>query len=118
MHKTLSLLALALSCTGAFAACDSPDKWTGVDKAKHFAVGMAAGATVATVSSSTWVGFGAGVALGLAKEAYDSRHPQSHHCSVQDFAATAAGAAVGALAANWLVIPHTKGATLMWTKRF
>lgn len=76
-----------------------------LDKRLH----LAAGALVCLVVALAWRAWGpgpehavaaglvAGVLAGLAKEAYDARHPQTHTDDLDDAVATAAGAVVMAV---------------------
>ena len=71
------------------------DEWTGRDKSLHFAVGAAVGGAVTIATDRRDYGIVAGVAVGLAKELYDSRHRATHTPSAKDFAVTALGAVAG-----------------------
>lgn len=106
--KTFALFsALILSAVSAHAGCVSSDKWTGPDKAKHFAVGAAIGSGGVLMFNKPREAFWAGVIVGAAKEAYDSRGHGT--CSAQDFAVTALGAAAGAYGTAWIVTPRFIG---------
>lgn len=72
------------------------DEWTGRDKNLHFVVGAAVGGAVTIATDRPAYGIAAGVAVGLAKELYDSRHRATHTPSTKDFAVTALGAVAGA----------------------
>jgi len=95
MKKLAAITLLALSAS-AHSSCRFDDKWTGPDKDKHAVVGIGTGFVVANLTESFWWGLGAAALLGAAKEYSDSRHPLEHDCTFQDFAATAAGGALGA----------------------
>lgn len=97
--KTL-LLALVLA-TSANAKCITNDRWTGPDKNLHLAAGLFAGAGAMAQTQDPFKGFLFGTAVGALKEVVDSRG--SGTCSLQDFAATAVGAAVGAYGGSWLI---------------
>lgn len=79
------------------------DEWTGRDKTLHFLGGAAVGAAVTLATDKPAYGIAAGVAVGLAKELYDTQHRATHTPSTKDLIATVAGAAVGSYA-TWLVI--------------
>lgn len=93
MRRTITTILLLISLN-AYAKCTSHDSWTSPDKALHFAMGAGVGTYVAA-DHGFWYGFGAGALAGLGKEALDSASG-SGTCSLQDFAVTAIGAAVGA----------------------
>lgn len=114
----LIALALVLAAANTHAGpCTASDKWTGPDKTKHFAVGVALGAGGAVVFGNPKAGLLLGAGVGLAKEAWD-RGQSNHTCSLQDFAATAAGAAAGAYGAGWLILPQRRGAVVAYAKTF
>lgn len=71
------------------------ESWTGRDKSLHFAVGAAVGGAVTIATDRRDYGIAAGVAVGLAKELYDSQHRATHTPSAKDFAVTALGAVAG-----------------------
>lgn len=109
MKKLIASIALAACAASASAVpCTSVDKWTGQDKTKHFAVGVAAGSMGTLAFNDPHKAFAFGVALSAAKEVYDRRSP-AHTCSFQDFAVTALGAAAGAYGTAWIVTPNFVG---------
>lgn len=72
------------------------------DKQEHFAAGAVIGAGVtALCPGKPWQRVAAAVAAsviaGVAKEAYDRRHPHTHDCDPKDALATVAGGAAGSL---------------------
>jgi uncharacterized protein YfiM (DUF2279 family) len=87
--KTL-LIAIAMLPSLAHA-----DEWAGRDKNLHFVVGAAVGGAVTIATNRRDYGIAAGVAVGLAKEIYDSQHRATHTLSAKDFAVTALGAVAG-----------------------
>lgn len=98
------VLCLGMAATDVRAAeCITNDAWTGADKAAHVGIGALSASMVTAATGNAWAGFAAGVAVGLAKEAYDKRHPDAHTCSAQDFLATAGGAAIGASGTRWII---------------
>ena len=103
------VLALMLSVS-ADARCISNDAWTGPDKTKHFAVGVAVGSIGTLVFKDKNNAILAGVAVGLAKEIYDSRGNGT--CSTQDFAVTALGAMAGAYGTAYIVSPKFVGVSI------
>lgn len=104
MKKAIAILTLipALSF-----GCTASDKWTGPDKNKHFAAGAIAGSAGTLVFKDADKGFLVGVAVGAAKEIYDSRGHGT--CSLQDFTVTALGAAAGAYGTAWIIAPRFVG---------
>lgn len=84
------LIAIAMLPSLAYA-----ESWTGRDKSLHFAVGAAVGGAVTLATDRRDYGIAAGVAVGLAKELYDSQHRATHTPSAKDFAVTALGAVAG-----------------------
>lgn len=95
------LIAGVLALSGVAHACDFKDKWTGPDKKKHFLAGAAIGAAGTLVFKDPKYGFYAGLAAAALAETRG-------HCSFQDFAVTAAGAAVGS-GVTWYVLPKKNG---------
>lgn len=100
----------------AFAGCITSDRWRGQDKALHFMGGAAIATAVTVHTRDPWTGFYAGVAAGAAKELLDSRG--SGTCSLQDFAVTAAGAALGASTGNWILMRSQGRTTLAYVTEF
>lgn len=97
-----TLLTAALLLSGGCAMHLANDSWTGRDKAQHFAFSAAAAIAGNAYSDhqnwshrqSAQFGIGFSVALGAAKEFYDSR-PAGTGWSVKDFAYDVAGAVAG-----------------------
>jgi uncharacterized protein YfiM (DUF2279 family) len=111
MKRLISIVALMLATSGiASARCITNDSWTGVDKNKHLAVGAAIGSVATLVFKDADNAFLTGVAVGLAKEIYDSRGHGT--CSAQDFAVTALGAAAGAYGTAWIISPKFVGVNI------
>lgn len=88
---------LALAGVVGFCSCAHGDQWTGKDKAGHAQAGALIGSLSAAASKSPAVGCLIAVGAGVAKEAYDTQHPQTHTVSFKDAAVTAA---FGCLAAK------------------
>lgn len=86
------------------------DQWTGEDKAKHAAAGFVIGASVTAATENVGYGIAAGIIVGAIKEYSDMRQPLKHTSSLQDLLVTAAGAAVGANLAGF-VITYSRGRT-------
>jgi putative lipoprotein len=105
--RTSVILAAAIVCGSAHAKCISNDAWTGPDKTKHFAVGVALGSAGVLAFNEPHKAFLVGAGIGLAKELYDRRGGGT--CSAQDFAVTALGAAAGAYGTAWIVTPNFVG---------
>lgn len=87
------------------------------DKALHFGAGAAIAAAVTATTNNAGLGFTAGCAAGVLKEAYDARHPRTHTVSGKDLAITCLGAGLGAGATRWYI--HRSGGvttvTYNWT---
>lgn len=105
--RTFAILSAACLIGSAHARCITNDNWTGPDKAKHFAVGVAIGSSGVLMFNKPRDAFLAGVAIGAAKELIDSSGGGT--CSAQDFAVTALGAAAGAYGTAWIVTPRFIG---------
>lgn len=115
MKKLLIVAAVALSF-GAQAKCLTRDKWTGVDKNMHFVAGAFIGVGATVKFRDPLAGFAAGVAVGALKELSDSRGGGT--CSLQDFAVTAIGAALGVYGSAWLIAPTLGGMTVSYSTTF
>jgi len=111
MKRFLLSVAATVFVVSTHAGCTARDAWTGADKAKHFAAGVAIGSTGTLVFKDPWDGIKLGAAVALAKEMYDYRHPQAHTCSAQDFAVTVLGAVAGAKGTAWIITPRFIGYT-------
>lgn len=109
------LLCLLLLVGSAQAKCITNDKW-GPDKVEHFASGALIAGYTGAHFESPLTGFWWGAGVGLAKEALDSTGLGT--CSLQDFAATAAGAAFGALGVKWFILPAQKGFVAGFAQEF
>lgn len=105
MKKILITVLLAICIP--VSACTTRDSWTGMDKNKHLVGGVILGSAGTLVFKSPEKGLLFGAAVGLAKEAYDSRGHGT--CSLQDFTVTALGAAAGAYGTAWIVTPRFVG---------
>jgi len=92
------LLALSIVATAAQA-----EPWSGADKELHFVGGATVSAAVSAATRNEWAGFAAGVAVGVAKEAYDER--KYGGASAKDAIVTALGALLGAKASGWALTP-------------
>lgn len=80
-----------VSVAGAVAVVCQPaqaDDWTGKDKAGHAQAGALIGGIAAAASQSPTVGCLMAAGAGLAKEIYDTQHPDKHTASVKDFTVT------------------------------
>lgn len=116
MKKLLIFAAVALSF-GAQAKCLTRDKWSGTDKNMHFVAGAFAGAGATAQFRDPLKGFAAGAAIGALKELSDSRGG-GRTCSLQDFAVTAIGAAVGAYGSAWMIAPTRGGVNVSYSTTF
>lgn len=111
------LALLLLAAAPAFAGpCIKNDAWTGPDKTKHAVGGAAIASAVTLATRNPHAGFAAGVAVALAKEAYDRRGHGT--CSFQDAAVTVAGAAAGAYGTAWIFLPKKDGLSVAYSKAF
>ena len=118
MKKTLAALSLmAFAFAAAAGPCTTHDKWTGPDKAKHFAAGAVIGSATTLVFKDANIGFAVGAGVGLLKELKDRRSP-AHSCSAQDFVVTSLGAAVGAYGTGWIIAPQRGGAMVGYVGKF
>lgn len=110
------ILAAAMVAPAAAAPCIANDAWTGPDKSLHFVAGGVAGSVGTLVFKSPKAGFWTSVAVAGLKEAYDA----SGHgtCSLQDFAVTVAGGAVGSYSTAWFIAPRKGGVVLGYVGTF
>ena len=92
--KPLLAIIIAASAASAHARCISNDSWRGYDKNQHLAIGAVIGMAGTLQSGNKWHGFAWGTGIGALKELADSGGMGT--CSLQDFAVTALGAAIGA----------------------
>lgn len=120
MRAALTITLALLTASASAAPCTARDAWTGPDKTKHFLAGAALGAAGTVRFGDARSGFLFGAGVGAVKELADMRGwiPGSHTCSLQDFVATAAGAAAGAYGTAWLVLPQRGGVVVAYTKTF
>ncbi len=117
--KLAGALLIALGTIGASearAGCTARDSWRGFDKREHAAAGAAVAAAWSFHTRDPWQGFAAGVLVGALKEATDAAG--GGVCSWQDFAATAAGAAIGATGAGLTFRLTRGGAAITYTRTF
>lgn len=96
-------VAALIGLAGGLTQEAKADDWTGADKTLHFAAGAGIASAVTLATDSPAKGFAAGVAVGLAKEVYDTQHRDRHTPSVKDFLVTAAGAGVGSWATGVVI---------------
>lgn len=112
------LIAIALiAAAQAAGACTVSDKWTGADKAKHLAAGVAIGSAGTLVFKDADKAFALGVTVAIAKELADTQR-RGHTCSAQDAIVTIAGAAAGAYGTGWLILPKKGGVQVAYAKTF
>jgi uncharacterized protein YfiM (DUF2279 family) len=101
---------LMFSCSIVYAGCLTNDRWHGQDKGFHF-MGGAAVSTLVTMHTGRWQdGLLAGAAVGGVKELLDASGAGT--CSLQDFAVTVLGSALGA-ATGHLIVTRVQGRTLV-----
>lgn len=98
---------LALSVAMTFLACGvaQADEWTGKDKAGHAQAGALIGGIAAAASQSPTVGCLMAVGAGIAKEAYDTQHPDKHTASFKDFAVTSLAGCLTAKVSGLVIGP-------------
>lgn len=116
-HLKLWMLAVLFAAAAGYshAGCITNDKWTGPDKTQHFVVGAGIGAAGTLLANGDWrYGVALGALAGGLKEYSDSRHPEAHTCSLQDFAVTVAGAAAGSYGMRLFIVPKRGGATIYY----
>lgn len=89
------------------------DEWTGKDKAGHAQAGALIGG-IAAASQSPAVGCLFAVGAGIAKEAYDTQHPDKHTASYKDATVTAAFGCLAAKFTSLVVGPNQ----IIWKKEF
>ena len=82
----MKLIAIATASAVVLSGCSS----IGPDKYQHAAVGAVVAATGKALGMSNRQACGASIIAGVAKEAYDSRHPDTHSVDILDAVATAA----------------------------
>ncbi|HLP98446.1 MAG TPA: hypothetical protein VK149_08375 [Sideroxyarcus sp.] len=116
MRRLLAALLIATISHPAHARCVANDVWSGDDKNLHFAAGVAVAALVTTHSGDPDKGFYTGTAIGVAKEVEDAL--TSGECTLQDLAATAAGAALGAYLGSVFVTRVQGRTTVSYAMRF
>ncbi len=114
MIRKMALILLLPFCVQA--KCVANDKWNTPDKVEHFAAGALISGYVGAQTESPMRGFWWGMGAGAAKEAIDSTGLGT--CSLQDFAATAAGAAFGAAGVKWFILPARKGVLVGFAQEF
>lgn len=103
----LALMAVAFP---AEAKCTARDKWTGPDKNKHAAAGLAIGWMATLQTRDPWAGLAVAAAVGVGKELADTLDGGA--CSLQDAAVTAAAGLIGAQLGG-LAVVHLQGKTLI-----
>ena len=99
---------LAISVAMTFLACGvaQADDWTGKDKAQHAQAGALIGGIAAAAAQSPTVGCLMAVGAGIAKEAYDTQHPDKHTASYKDATVTAAFGCLAAKFSSLVVGPN------------
>lgn len=118
--RRLALCAALATAAGiaapAEARCTTSDRWSGPDKLDHLAAGATIAIAVTLQTGSRWTGFAAGAAVGAAKELLDAGAGGT--CSLQDFAVTAAAAAVGAQLGGWMFTYRAGRVGVAWSTGF
>ncbi len=103
MKKIATTLALGLLLT-ACKPCKAADDWFAEDKQMHFGGGAVIGLMTTLATKNKWHGIFAATVVGVGKEIYDSKHPQSHTADWKDAAATIAGGVLGAYIGQGLLV--------------
>ena len=102
MKRNITLAACSLLlAASANAGCTGADNFKTIDKRLHFVGGAVIAAAVTGHTKDPMLGFYAGTAAGVVKEALDSTGIGD--CSAKDLIATMAGAALGAAGTNWYI---------------
>lgn len=114
--KTIVLLLALMIANSSFAKCITNDLWSGKDKTKHIAAGLAFGSAGTLAFKDPHYGFLLGAGIGLAKEAYDATGRGT--CSFQDFAVTALASAAGAYGTAWVILPQKGGVFVGYSHTF
>ncbi len=83
----MKLIVIATASAVVLSGCTSS---IGPDKYQHAAAGAVVAATGKALGMSNRQACGASILAGIAKEAYDSRHPDTHQVELMDAVATAA----------------------------
>ena len=95
-----TVIGVGLAATLLYwGSSDAADQWTTKDKGEHIAVSAGIGTVSGLVIKDKWTAFGLAMVPGIAKEIWDSQHP-NHTASFKDLAADAVGAAVGVYTGN------------------
>ncbi len=101
----------------AAMSAQAQDSITGPDKIKHFGLSVGMAGIGAMVFQSPKIGFGACMAVGVAKEVYDARTP-GHTASAKDLIADAAGCVVGAYVGGLMIRPRRDGVAVAYMTQF
>jgi uncharacterized protein YfiM (DUF2279 family) len=115
-HLAAAAILAAAATLATAAPCTARDRWTGHDKALHLGAGAFAAYGATAGLRDPWAGLAVGAAVGLAKEAADRRAGGT--CSLQDLAATVAGAAIGAGFAGWMLTIDARQVRATYTTTF
>lgn len=115
IKQIIASFILAFSMVSANAlGCKANDNWGGLDKREHAFIGFVAG-TLGTLGAKTqWGGLAAVSVMAAGKEMIDATGRGT--CSLQDFAVTVAGGVLGSAYGNLLIIPESKGVSLVYVK--
>lgn len=117
--KSILIALLLTSSTLAFAdsGCITGDKFSR-NKVIHFG-GTALVSGIGTyVTGNPWIGFAAGMTIGLVREKYKMNHP-GMHCEYSAIAYDIAGSATGAFITDrFILLPQKKGVYVAYSKEF
>lgn len=104
--KARLIIAAASLAVIAGSSSVRADEWTGKDKAGHAQAGALIGGIAAAAAQSPTVGCLMAVGAGIAKEAYDTQHPDKHTASYKDATVTAAFGCLAAKFSSLVVGPN------------
>lgn len=99
----LILSIAALTHAAPFHFSEHGESWNGQDKQKHFVGSVVMAGTISAYTDSPTKGFAASMAVGIAKELYDSKRAGGSGFSYKDLTADVLGSAVGAYIGGCLV---------------
>ena len=110
------LLVLLLVHGIASAKCITNDKWWGEDKAMHLALGTGVGMVAAAQTNDYWTGVKWATAAAAGKEVLDAASG-SGTCSLQDFAVTVMGGAIGSAIGVQIAVTRQRNTTTVWLNK-
>jgi len=118
MRKHITAALLAAITSAASAEDCTQDNWLCKDKAVHATGSALIAGAVTAATKNAFLGFGAALVVGAAKEAYDSKHPGKHTASWKDFGADALGGLAGAELGGLVLAPADRGIVVGFRRAF